>query len=204
MGGKISGAQSFPNPESYLDVLLMLVFLLCLFSLTYCQKAPCQLPLLRTGLTRNLQSKGTGFDAYCPFLTNLKDCFVFFLWLRECQEICVLSGDYFFRDVANDVFIVQIFEFFQSYLVVLRQELTVPNTTGVREKSRPTAIRKIDFLMQNLHWILFRKALSYIFFILFEERDRQLQVDLNPLYREKLSKGRKSRCNEKFLNYNLM
>ena len=55
------------------------------------------------------------------------------------------QGTIFFHYVANDVFIVYIFEFFQSYLVVLRQELTVPNTIGVREKSRPTAIRKIDF-----------------------------------------------------------
>lgn len=32
------------------------------------------------------------------------------------------------------------------YLLVLKQELTVTNTIGVREKSRSTAIRKIDFL----------------------------------------------------------
>lgn len=146
MEGEIPCVQPFSNPESYLDVFLMLVFLLCLFSLAYCEKAPCQLPLLRTALTRNLHSKGTGFDACCPFSTNLKDWFFFFLRLLECQEVYVLSGDYFFRDVANDVFIVQIFEFFHSYLLVLKQELTVTNTIGVREKSRSTAIRKIDFL----------------------------------------------------------
>ena len=41
--------------------------------------------------------------------------------------------DYFFYDVANDVFILYIFEFFQSYLLVLTQELTVMNNIGVRE-----------------------------------------------------------------------
>ena len=48
-------------------------------------------------------------------------------------SICSYRGLFCFHDAANDVFIVYIFEFFQSYLLVLRQELTVMNNVGVRE-----------------------------------------------------------------------
>ena len=157
-----------------------------------------QQPSQRTALTRKLHSEGTGFVTYCPLLTNLNDSFFFvFMVTGVLGNICPFRG-LFFYDVANDVFIVYIFEFFQSYLLVLTQELTEMNNIGVRENLDLLPYEKQILKLQNLHSILFRKALSYIFFILFEEIDRQLQVDLNPICREKLSKVSKSHCNEKF------
>lgn len=127
MGGEIPCVQLFWNPKAIQTSFCCWFFLLYFCSLAYCQFALCQQPSQRTVLTRSLHGEGTGFDTYCPFLTNLNDCFFSFLWLLECQEVYVLSGDYSFSDVANDVFIVYIFEFFQSYLLVLRQKLTVMN-----------------------------------------------------------------------------
>lgn len=121
----------------------MLVFLLCLFSLAYCQKALCQLPLLRTALTRNLHSKGTGFDAYCPFLTNLKDCFFFFLWLLECKEVCVLSGDYFFMMLPMMFLLCTYFSILPA---CFKAGINCYEYYRRSRKSRSTAIRKMDFL----------------------------------------------------------
>ena len=63
----------------------------------------------------------TGFDTYCPFLTNLKDIFFFFFYgYWSARNDMFFQGTIFFLmmlstwiiHVFNDVFIVYMFEFF--------------------------------------------------------------------------------------------